>query len=401
MVSRRKDSPMSEDRPSVAYPPEVRGKVTNYNQSRIKQFRRCQKQYSFRYDYPGFYGKKGKMEMIPLKKRLPLYRGSWMHALQEAHHHSWADIPEFKMVFGEGRNALEFWVQGWEDVQETLTEQFNNQFDEEKEELGDLPAETKAMWREYLKFWKDDFDRYTVATLPDGEPAIEFIVECPLDKFGLKNAAFKGKIDLLVEDKEYDGLWIWDAKWVKSIPPPDERMMSPQACLYVWALRETYDLDVRGFVYNYGRTKAPAQPRVLLNGTLSVAAKMDTTYATYLTAVKKTHGEKWKNWVPYYLPKLKALKGREALWFDRERIPVEDDRILLAIREYTATVRDIQRREKRREYVPRSYFYSCAYSCDYHSLCAAEFQGIEIEPMIKQYFDFTGERYEQEDLLRA
>lgn len=377
--------------------------VTNYNQSRTKMFRRCQKQYSFRYDYPALYGAKGKKEMIPLKKKLPLYRGSWMHALQEAHHHTWAGIEEFEMVFGEGKHALRFPVTRWQDVQEVLTEQFNNTFEEEREELGDLPDETLRMWKSYQRFWKEDSERYTVATLPDGEPAIEFIVEADLTKFGLKNSAFKGKLDLLVHDEEYDGLWIWDAKWVKKIPDPDERMMSPQACLYVWALREKYDLDVRGFVYNYGRTKPPTVPHVLQRpaGMLSLAAKMDTDYSTYLRAIKDTHGKRWQNYIPYYLPKLKDLRGREGMWFDRERIPVENDRQLRAVREYIATVRDIKRRETRRGYVPRTYLYSCKRGCDYHELCAAEFQGLEIEPMIKRNFDFAGERYirEESDLL--
>jgi hypothetical protein len=80
---------------------------------------------------------------------------------------------------------------------------------------------------------------------------------------------------------------------------------------------------------------------------------------------------------------------------------VEDDRILRGVREYLATVTDIRRREKRRDYVPRTYTYACKWSCEYHSLCAAEFQGLEIEPLIKQSMQFVPERYiESEDLLR-
>lgn len=376
--------------------------VTNISQSRTKLFRRCQKQYSLRYDYPLLYGGKARQEMIPSRKKLPLYRGSWMHALQEALHHEWAGVEEFDIVFGEGKHTLKFPVSSWQDVQATLTEQFEGTFEEEREELGDLPGETERLFKSYLNFWKDDRDKYSVVTLPDGSPAIEVEVSCDLTKFGLKGFGFKGKLDLIVEDHEYGGVWIWDAKWVKRIPDPDERMMSPQNCLYVWALRETYDLDVRGFVYNYGRTKPPTVPRVLKKpeGMLSLASKMDTDYSTYLREIKKVHGKKWKMYLPYYIQKLHDLKGRDAMWFDRARIPVEDDRILRAVREYTATVRDIQRRETRRDYVPRTYLYSCGWSCDYHNLCAAEFQGLEIEPLIKRGYEFAGERYDKEgDLM--
>jgi len=384
-------------------------KTTAYSQTRIKQFRRCQKQYSYRHDYAQYYGpnangKVDGLEMIPVRKKLPLYRGSWMHALQEALHYQWAGVEEWQFEFGEGKQKLVEMVSSWQDVQEILVEQFEGLFEEEQDDLGDLPEETERMFKAYLRFWKEDRDRYEVATLPTGEPAVEFIVQCPLDKFGFQHSpgVFKGRLDLVVEDSEYDGLWIWDAKWVRSIPPPDERMMSPQALLYVWALRETYDMDVRGFVFNYGRTKAPVIPRVLQRpyGMLSLASKMDTDYSTYLRTIKSNHGDNWKKYLDYYIPKLKDLQGREALWFDRARIPVEENRQLAAVREYITTVNDIQSRETRREYVPRSYFYSCKFNCDYHDLCTAEFQGLEIAPLIKANFTFDTDRYTGEaDLL--
>ena len=377
--------------------------IVNYNQSRVKQFRRCQKQYSFRYDYAKYYPElaNGGREMVPKIHKLPLYRGTWMHALQETLHHQWAGAVPFDLTIGEGHNVVTSSVSTWQDTQELLTEAFDELFDEEKEDLGELPDECERLLKSYLRFWKDDQKKYEVAEI-NGKPAVELIVQAPLKQFGV-SGNFKGKIDLLVQDEEYDGYWIWDGKWVKNIPAPDERMMSPQALLYVWALREQYDIQVRGFLYNYGRTKPPAVPRILKRpaGMLSTAAKMDTDFYTYFAAIKEAHGKKWKKYLPYYKPKLEELRGREALWFDRERIPVEDDRILRGVREYLATVTDIRRREKRREYVPRTYVYSCKWWCEYHSLCTAEFQGHEVEPLIKASMQFVGERYtEAEDLLK-
>jgi hypothetical protein len=340
--------------------------------------------------------------MVPAVHKLPLYRGTWMHALQETLHHQWAGAVPFEIIIGEGRNSLAEEVSRWEDTQELFTDAFNELFDEEKGDLGELPDECERLFRSYLRFWKHDRDLYTVAELPNGKPAIEVVVQASLEEFGVPGN-FKGKIDLVVEDDEYEGYWIWDAKWVKSIPVPDERMMSPQALLYFWAFRRQFDVPLRGFVYNYGRTKPPAMPRVLKRpaGMLSTASKMDTDYYTYLAAIKDTHGTKWKKYLPYYKPKLEELRGRERLWFDRARIPVDDDRILRGVREYLATVADIRRREKRRDYVPRTYSNSCKWFCEYHNLCTAEFQGLEIEPLIKSSMHFVGERYTQmEDLLR-
>jgi hypothetical protein len=371
------------------------GKVINYNQSRVKQFRRCQKQYAFRYDYPELFGGTVGQEMVPVQKKLPLYRGSWMHALQEGLHHQWAGVKKFKIQFGEGRNALKIKGKTWEDVHEALSEQFNGMFEEEQDLLGDLPSECERLFRAYLRYWKEDEAKYKVAII-DGKPAIEYIMSCRLPN--VRGANFKGKLDLLVEDIEYGGLWNWDAKWVKTVPAPDERMMSPQATQYVWALREQ-GLDIRGFVYNYGRTKPPAIPQVLVRGTLSLRKNMDTDLATYVAAMKRLHGKEWKKFIPYYRTKLNELKGREALWFRRERIPVEPERIERGLLEYEATVRNIQTRDK--EDTPRSYFYNCKFSCDYHDVCCAEFQGLDITPLVKANYQFTGERYSgEEDLLK-
>jgi hypothetical protein len=376
-----------------------RSYVANFNQSKVKSFRRCQKQYSFRYDYAKLYGgKKGNLEMIPIKKKLPLYRGSWMHALQEALHYTWAGYKTFNIQFGDGKASLVIPGQAWQDVHEVLTNQFESLFEEEREELGDLPDECERLFRAYLRRWKDDVELYDVAIIED-KPAIEVVVEVPLDKFGLEGHHFKGKLDLIVEDLEYNGLWIWDAKWVKSIPPPDERMMSPQALLYVWALREM-GYPIRGFVFNYGRTKPPAMPQVLKRpaGTLSKRKNMDTDVHTYVAAMKRLHGKEWKKWVSYYMPKLRELQGREILWFRRERIPVEQERLERGVLEYLATVQDIRRREK--VHVPRTYTYACKFGCEYHGLCCAEFQGLDIVPLIKADFVFAGERYGKEDLLK-
>jgi hypothetical protein len=371
--------------------------VAAYNQSRVKMFRRCQKQYSFRYDTAGLLGMDPDLEMVPVLKKKGLTKGSWMHSLMEAYHRQWA--------YDSGFSAEQIWPDGepitWGDVQDELTHDFEQLFEEEREEYGDLPGETRRMWLGYLRKYKDDFERYRVAELEDGSPAIEFIVEQPLTRWGL-SYPFKGQIDILLEDLEYGGLWIRDAKWVKSVPAADERMMSPQALLYVWALRRD-GLDIRGFIYDYGRTKAPTLPRVLKAGTLSLAKKMDTTYETYLQAVKDLHGDKWKLYVKHvYLEKLRELKAREVLWFDRQRIPVEPDRVKRGLAEFIQSCRDIERRHTKN--IPRSYFYNCRFGCEYHDPCVAQFQGLDIAPLIKANYQFEGERYgdqTEKDLLSA
>jgi hypothetical protein len=355
-----------------------------HSQSSIKSWRRCQKQYAFRRDY----APEGK-ELVRRAPKLALRRGDWMHKLQEAHHRAWAGVKKGS---------------DWEQVHEKMTAKFNAYFDEDKEELGDLPTECDRMFRAYLRNWEaNDAERYTVAQLPDGGPAIEFIVEAPLSKWGIKEP-FKGRIDLMVEDHEYGGLWVWDAKWVRRIPDVDDRMMSPQSLLYPWALKKQYDIDLAGFVYNYGRTKAPTIPRVLQRpaGQLSMAKNIDTDYMTYLRAIHQQHGDRWKFYArTTYRDVLIRLKHRDKLWFRRERIPIDAARMKQAVVEFIVSARQAQHRSSPAQ-APRTYLYNCGHAnagCDYHDLCVTEFKGLNIAPLIRDRYELVPERYIEEDLL--
>jgi len=350
--------------------------LANLNQSKVKLWRRCQKQFAFRYDY----APDGK-ELVPRIPKVQLTRGTWLHDLIEAH---------FREEAG--------WDDDWREVHERHVDLFNTFFDEEKEDLGDLPDETYRIFRNYLRFYTKTESQYVTATLHDGEPAIEFVVEARLPD----GKTFKGRIDRLVEDTEYGGLWIWDHKWVKSVPDTDERMMSPQAPMYVWALQQM-DYDTRGFLYNYGRTKPPTKPQRLQRGGVSQRKNLDTDLATYVGALKEEYGDDWKRAAKLmYRDTLIRLKERDVLWFRRERVPVEEDRIKRCLNEFLISGDQIDSRVVR-EMAPRSYFFNCKFGCDYHALCVAEFTGLNIEPLIKQKYELVEERYatSERDLLTA
>lgn len=340
-------------------------------------FRRCQRQYAFRYDWePG-------KELVPRVPKVQLYRGTWMHALQEEYHREWAGI--------DGAS--------WERVHTKFTKQFATLFDEERAELGDLPGECYRLFTTYLKrYGNEDREKYEVILI-DGKPAIETMVHVPLTKFGVQ-APFKGKLDLIVRDREYGGVWIWDAKWVKRIPPQDERRLSPQAPLYVWAAKKHYGLDVLGFLYNYGCTKPPTPPQILQSGMISVAKKCAADYETWIQTIKQVHGDDWRHYAKTrYRERLLEAKARGAEYFDRVRIPVEPVVIKNALSEAIVTIRDIERRELTSP--PRSYFYNCRFACDYHDLCVTEFMGLDISGLVKAKYTIDEERYGTEDLLNA
>ena len=347
------------------------------NQSKVKSFRRCQKQYSFRHDY----APEG-LELVPKYPTLPLKIGGWLHTCQQAFHAEWAGV--------KGAD--------WEAVHDRLTHEFNQMFTEEKEQYGDLPGESDRLMRSYIRHLAKDQDRFEVATLKNGKPGIEFVVEVPLRKWGI-NDSFKGRIDLLVHDYDIRGLWIWDAKWVRKIPTPDERMMDPQRLMYVWALRKM-GYDVRGFAHCYMRKKAPTVPILLkrggrygVAGMLTTKPSLDTDLLTYVRAMKAAHGSQWKMLAKtYYADKIRTLKAREETWFRRELSPVQPGMINQALGEFLATALDIEKR-RTDDFVPRTYQYNCKFQCNYHDPCVAEFAGLDIEPLLKARFQYEEERY--------
>jgi len=319
-------------------------------------------------------GKRG--ELQPKRLSEGLKRGGWMHMLMEAHWKSLAGI-----------------TSGWEERHEELTEEFNGLFDEEKEYYGDLPQQCGSLMTRYLKYYHDDDEKFSIVRLPKGAPAVEFTITVPLKQFGLKGV-FKGQVDILVRDHEYGGIWIRDAKWMKSIPGSDERMMSPQNIMYAWALRNLGH-DIRGFIYDYGRTKPPAVPYILKNGSVTMRKNIDTDYLTYMRAIRKAHGKKWKQFArTVYKPKLKELKAREVLWFDRQRIPLDGPRMDNGLREYLTAVERIQRRGE----PTRNYIYNCKFSCGFHDACVASFQGLDITDLMKKNFIVEPERYTIEEV---
>lgn len=356
-------------------------KLHAYNQSRVKLYLRCRKAYWFRYDtHPG-------KELVPKRESLPLKKGSWMHELQAAH---------WRYQAGIGK--------GWEAKNEEMAKKFDRLFEEEKEKYGDLPTVCERLMAGYVRRWRDEADRYRIATLPDGSPAVEFVVEVPLDKWGISNP-FKGRIDILVEDLEYGGLWIRDSKWVRTIPGPDERMMSPQNLLYVWGCRRA-GLPIKGFLYDYGRTADPTVPRILKRGNRKTGAlaghvslaKCDTTLSQYLATMIDAHGkaEAKRLIKTYYADKLRELRERDILWYRRERIPVEPERIKRGLAEFITTVKEIQQR-KTKGAVPRTYLYNCKFTCGYHGPCVAQFQGLDIKSMLKRQFTVEEETYTAEE----
>jgi RecB family exonuclease len=175
--------------------------------SKAKTWRRCPNQFRYKYE----------LGLRTRDRSIYLERGTWLHTLMEVYYS--AD-PTLKIKVGKRWYEV---GQDWRKAHKLLARGFNSLFDEEKEDLGDLPTECLRIFTSYLmRYGKQDAKNWKVI---DAE--LNEIVTLPS---GLR---FQVIIDLIVEEPD-GGLWIVDHKTVGRFMPVDFMLLDAQLARYFW-----------------------------------------------------------------------------------------------------------------------------------------------------------------------
>lgn len=316
--------------------------------SMMKTFRRCPKMTEYKFV----------RRLKPKTTALPLKRGSWLHSMLEAHY-----------------GGQDPWS-----VHKHLSHKFSELFDEEKELYGDLPDDTRRIFTSYL--WHYENDNWKVHD-------VEFILETTFPD----GSIYRCRIDLLVEDQF--GLWLVDHKTHKRLPQHDNRILNSQSALYLWAALRN-KIPVRGFIFNYLRTKPPTIPELIKSGKrVSRWDRMDTDYPTASAALKQ-FGFFTKIKIKPYQAKLQRLKAQQyspdqpqtSPFFRRDTLEKSTDMIKkVAIAGYRT-------HQRMHEYFPpphpdaveRVEDRSCDW-CSYKDLCTTELFGGNTVAILKNYED--------------
>lgn len=316
--------------------------------SMLKTFRRCPKQAEYKYVH----------RLKPKRLGSPLKRGTWFHALLEAHH-----------------GGLD-----WEAEHAKYSQEFSKLFDEEKEYYGDMPTELRIMMESYLWHyqkdpWKTiDTEFQLEAELPDG-------------------TIYRGKVDALVETPF--GRFLVDHKTHKTLPDLGFRLRDAQSALYLWAAKEN-GLEVEGFIWNYVRWKAPAKPILLKDGTRLSKAACDTDYVTYRKALIE-YRDNHPNFriLPEYKKRLLQLKAQQyefgapqlSSFFRRDVLEKSPDMLRRVVTEnFHTSLRMHSYNFEATDAVERVVDRGCTFSCSYVDLCTAELMGANTRPLIKQNY---------------
>lgn len=320
---------MGKDPEAFVYvDPETGKRISTH--SMIKTMRRCPKQAEYKY-------------VRRLKRKVhgrPLTVGSWMHKLQEAH--------------GKGED--------WREEHARQCAKFGELFDEEREKLGDLPDECARMMRSYLWHYQND-DWKVLET--------EFTLETEFPD----GTIYRAKIDNLIENQF--GLWIADHKWHKKFPDFQYRILDAQSALYIWAAIRN-GIPVQGHIWNYGLSKPPSKPELILSG--ARVSRWSTMLTDYPTAARFFKNNSDLSLAPYKA-KLRMLKAQQYMpgspqtspFFRRVILEKSDNMLKQVAREGHHTSKRMHNYPwDKPEFVERVVDRSCTFMCDYSEICAAE-----------------------------
>jgi PD-(D/E)XK nuclease superfamily len=312
--------------------------------SKTQTFRRCPHKYKYKY-----------VDRIEKKaKALPLYRGSWIHALLETHY--------------EGGS--------WEDTHQEQTVEFAQMCsvvpEAQRKDLPDtLPQDIARLMRAYLKHYRNDKFK---------------VLETELDaEIDLPNGdTFRIIIDLIIEEPD-GSQWIWDHKTVGSFMDEGFLMIDAQLARYLWGARKL-GFSPQGIVFNEVITKAPTVPELLKSGQLTQRKDLFTDEDTYREAIA-THGLNEQDYIDT-LKRLRLTQG--ARFFRRTTLPKGPTLVKNMMRDLMITATEIHAAEAKQRF-PRSIDKDCAW-CEFRDVCQSQLMGHDASDIIRLNYDSKGAR---------
>lgn len=202
---------------------------------------------------------------IQRKKRNPnLYQGSSAHGGLEAFFIARRNGESF----GKAMFAMHDYFQ---ETRDTLAERNPLKFDDELDEIRELIEEAQELVGRYLTKHKDEIETWEILHVEE-----EFTVTLQDEQ------VITFTPDLIIRDRN-GFVWIIDHKTTSKMPGIDLPFSDLQTLMYFAGVQSMYP-DLRGFIFNYIRKKAPTEPRL-----------------------NKTHNKESKLYGHYFINNLKSL----------------------------------------------------------------------------------------------
>lgn len=306
--------------------------------SRVKMWRRCHKQYDFKY----------RQNLARKRRAIPLIRGTILGEMLDARAmpHILKKDP-YKILRKYEKQYAQLWV-------------------EEQEKYGNVPEDMRRLFEGYERKYAHEELEYL---------GYEEFIGINL----VKDIRFIGYTDKRVEDPQ-GRRFLMDHKSHRVIPNDDQRFSDLQKVLYVWGWNEMNpSKTVTGFIWDYIRTKPPTIPEQLKNGGLSQRKDADTDYWTYLGELKRLKLD-----IKPYMEYLAMLKKKPDTRYIRVTLPNPPKKMIeniisdlkeTAIEMHTSKSKD------------RNMTRMCASDCDFYNLCHAEVRGLDADYVRKNEYE--------------
>lgn len=324
--------------------------------SKVNRIRRCKHAYYY----------SDILNLTRKSRAIAPYKGQLIHSCLEAHY--------------SGKD----WTQPIKD----LPMDMENVFDEERVEWANLASDVYKILRPYFSGYREADSKFTTL-------ATEFYFEMPLGAH-----TYRGYIDWIAENDE--GVWVIDTKTTKVLPKDQELYMDMQTLIYYDACRTDPKLiallagrKLAGVMFNYICTKAPKEPKMLKNNSLSKEA-INTDISTYFRAVKANglDPEDYADMVD---------KLKDNIFFKRVRIPVSETTLSILKQEIIATLDEAEVLHMYAETsgmarFPRTMLkMRCEWDCPYRRICFAELAGMNTSSIIDAEYEIKVSERGEED----
>lgn len=316
------------------------------SQSKVKTYRRCHRAYHNKY-----------VEKLKRKRvKRPLMFGRMVHEMLEAD--------------ANGDDPFE--------LLEKIDLDNMKLFTVEKEQYGEIVENVGLIMEEYFNYWPEKDLRFLRRDGKSAEHSFEIEI--------LDGILWNGKIDAV--GRTPNGLkWLVEHKTFTKKPNEDERWRNLQSSTYIRA----NDLlgwfpNIDGTLWDYIRSKDPAQPGVLADGKLSSKA-IDSLPSAIRAAIRR-HGLSPRD----YKPLIGKMETNRSNWFDRIHTPVSREVVDRVFDDFLNTVREMS--ERHGKCSDMNIERHCSW-CDYEQLCRAELTGGDVDYLKKkEYYIDDKERQE-------
>lgn len=313
--------------------------IFKVSQSKVKTFRRCHQAYDYRYV----------QKLRRKRKSRPLQFGTMIHEALERHFN--------------GDDPMEYFEELRNDVAAMRL------FAQERDEYGDILVDTQDIITDYLDYWADDGLR----PIRKAKRGAEHTFEIEL----MPGIVWNGKLDAIARTPN-KLRWLVEHKTYTRKPNEDDRWRNLQSVTYFRANDILGWAPLDGCLWDYIKSKPPALPGVLKDGTLSTK-KIDTLPATVERIIAEHDQKK--------LGKVDALRSmadkNRKEYFQRIHTPVNRAVADLVFTDFEATVREMV--DNHGKCSDMNIDKHCSW-CDYEPLCRAKLQGLDVDYIKEREF---------------